>query len=88
MCVVDDQGLPDRSLQLFAETGCSKTPVPHSDVAGLYVAVHEDPFKLVEVRHLCAGAILSCYRQIEVLRVGCGLHACMQKHAKRQGLPE
>ncbi|CAM9329467.1 unnamed protein product, partial [Laminaria digitata] len=42
------KGLPDQSLQLFAETGCSKTSVPSTDVAGLYVAVHEDPFKLVE----------------------------------------
>ena len=47
---VPPQGLPDGSLQLFAETGCSKTPVPSKDVAGLYVGVHEDPFKLIEVR--------------------------------------
>eukprot|EP00752_Nemacystus_decipiens_P017232 g15436.t1 len=42
------KGLPDRSLQLFAETGCPDTPVPSSDVAGLYIGVDEDPFKLVE----------------------------------------
>lgn len=50
--VVNLQGLPDGSLQLLAETGCPKTPVPSSDVAGLYVAVHDDPFKLIQVRLL------------------------------------
>ncbi|CAN0374374.1 unnamed protein product, partial [Discosporangium mesarthrocarpum] len=42
------KGLPDQSLQLFCETGCEDTPVPSSDVAGLFVGVHEDPFKLIE----------------------------------------
>ncbi|KAG5175037.1 raffinose synthase or seed imbibition protein Sip1-domain-containing protein [Tribonema minus] len=41
------KGLPDQHLQLLAETGCSKTPVPSSDFVGLFVAVHDDPYELL-----------------------------------------
>ncbi|CAM9875299.1 unnamed protein product, partial [Phaeothamnion confervicola] len=42
------KGLGDQHLQLMAETGCAGTAVPSNDLAGLFVAVHDDPFALVE----------------------------------------
>jgi hypothetical protein len=42
------KGLLDQHLQLQAETGCAKTPVPARDLVGLFVAVHDDPFELLE----------------------------------------
>ncbi|CAM9277558.1 unnamed protein product, partial [Chrysoparadoxa australica] len=47
-CKCNLRGTSDGSLQLTAETGCSKTPVPSKDLAGLYVAVHDDPFELLD----------------------------------------
>jgi hypothetical protein len=42
------KGLLDQHLQLQAETGCAKTPVPARDLVGLFLAVHDDPFELLE----------------------------------------
>jgi hypothetical protein len=42
------KGQVDGSLQLLAETGCASVPVPPSDLAGIFVAVHDDIHELVE----------------------------------------
>lgn len=42
------KGMLDQSLQLFAETGCDKIPVPARDLVGLFVAVNDDPLELLD----------------------------------------